>query len=35
MRLQTDGKSLRDIREYIDGKYGKYGPSTPTPFPPA
>ena len=33
--MKADGKSLADIRTYIDGKYGKYGPSTRTPFPPA
>ncbi len=33
--MKAEGKSLADIRSYIDEKYGEYGPSTPTPLPPA
>jgi len=35
MHLRAQGKSLKEIRAYIDEKYGEYGPSTPTPSPPA
>ncbi len=35
MRMQAEGKSLREIREQIDRTYSKYGPGTPTPMPPA
>jgi hypothetical protein len=31
MRLLDKGTPLKEIRAYIDGKYGKFGPSTPTP----
>ncbi len=34
MRLRADGKSPAEIREYVDGRYGKFGPPTPTPLPP-
>jgi len=34
MELKRQGKPLREIRSLIDMKYSKYGPSTPTPFPP-
>jgi hypothetical protein len=29
--MLDEGKPLKEIRAYIDGKYAKYGPSTPTP----
>jgi hypothetical protein len=35
MAMKVEGKSLRTIRTAIDQKYGKFGPTTPTPFPPA
>jgi hypothetical protein len=35
MAMKAEGKPLRTIRAEIDQKYGKYGPSTPTPLPPA
>jgi hypothetical protein len=31
MRLLDQGKSLRDIRAYVDRTYSRFGPSTPTP----
>jgi hypothetical protein len=34
MAMQAEAKPLRAIRAAIDEKYGKYGPSTPTPLPP-
>jgi hypothetical protein len=33
MRLTKDGKSLPEIRQYIDAVYSAFGPSTDTPFP--
>ncbi|MCG0314827.1 MAG: PCYCGC domain-containing protein [Calditerricola sp.] len=33
--LAESGKSTQEIRQHIDAKYGKYGPPTPTPQPPA
>ena len=33
--MQKAGKPLREIRAAIDGKYGRKGPATPTPMPPA
>jgi hypothetical protein len=33
--MKTEGKALREIRAYIDKKYGHFGPGTPTPQPPA
>jgi hypothetical protein len=33
--MTEEGRSLRDIRAYIDGKYGAIGPGTDTPLPPA
>ena len=33
--MTEDGQSLRDIRAYIDGKYGAGGHGTDTPLPPA
>lgn len=32
--LYKEGNSLYDIRNYIDNKFGDYGPSTKTPMPP-
>lgn len=33
--MTAEGRSLRDIRAYIDGKYSDIGPGTDTPLPPA
>jgi hypothetical protein len=33
--MTAEGRSLRDIRAYIDGKYSNIGPGTDTPLPPA
>jgi hypothetical protein len=33
--MTAEGRSLTDIRAYIDGKYGAIGPGTDTPLPPA
>jgi hypothetical protein len=33
--MTAQGRSLRDIRAYIDGKYSNIGPGTDTPLPPA
>jgi hypothetical protein len=33
MAMKAEGTPLRAIRMAIDEKYGKYGPSTPTPLP--
>jgi hypothetical protein len=33
MRLQGEGKPVREIRAFIDETYGQYGLSTPTPRP--
>jgi hypothetical protein len=33
--MTAEGRSLKDIRAYIDGKYGAIGPGTDTPLPPA
>ena len=33
--MKAEKKSLRAIRAAIDEKYGKFGPATPTPLPPA
>lgn len=35
MTMTDQGRSLKDIRAYIDGKYGAVGPGTDTPRPPA
>jgi hypothetical protein len=35
MKLHAEGKPLREIRSFIDEKWGKAGPATPTPLPPA
>jgi hypothetical protein len=35
MAMQAEGKPLRAMRAAIDQKYSKFGPSTPTPLPPA
>ncbi|MDF1597911.1 MAG: PCYCGC motif-containing (lipo)protein [Acidimicrobiia bacterium] len=35
MRMTRDGKAPAEIRQYVDGRYGKFGPATPTPLPPA
>ncbi len=34
MRMKQAGKSVADIRKYVDASYSKYGPPTPTPAPP-
>ena len=34
-RMQEEGRSLREIRDYIDEEYGSIGPGTDTPLPPA
>jgi hypothetical protein len=34
-RLLGEKRSLREIRAAVDAKYGRYGPATPTPAPPA
>ena len=34
-RMQEEGRSLAEIRAYIDQEYGAIGPGTDTPFPPA
>lgn len=31
MRMLDEGKTLRDIRTYVDRTYSRFGPSTPTP----
>jgi len=33
MRMQKAGMPLAQIRREIDTKYGRFGPSTPTPLP--
>lgn len=35
MTMTEEGRSLRDIRTYTDGKYSDIGPGTDTPLPPA
>ncbi len=35
IRLKAEGKTLLEIRQYIDAVYSQYGPSTNTPFPAA
>jgi hypothetical protein len=35
MAMKAEKKPLRAIRAAIDEKYGKFGPATPTPLPPA
>ncbi|NJL94621.1 MAG: hypothetical protein HC915_13300 [Anaerolineae bacterium] len=32
-RLRAQGKSLPEVRSYIDAVYGSFGPGTDTPFP--
>jgi hypothetical protein len=32
--MRKAGKPLREVRTTIDAKYGRKGPSTPTPMPP-
>jgi len=34
MRLQREGKSLKEIRSYIEATYSQFGPGTDTPWPP-
>ena len=31
MRMLDQGKSLKEIRAYVDRTYSRFGPSTPTP----
>ena len=33
MRMTADGKSPAEIRQFVDGRYGRFGPATPTPLP--
>jgi hypothetical protein len=33
MKMHKAGTSLTEIRREIDGKYGRFGPPTPTPLP--
>lgn len=35
MTMRPEGKSLLEIRRYVDDTYGDTGPSTNTPLPPA
>lgn len=35
MKMTDEGRSLRDIRDYIDNNYSNVGPGTDTPLPPA
>ncbi len=34
MRLQTENKTLTEIRSYVDATWGDAGPATDTPLPP-
>ena len=34
MRMLDQGKSLKEIRAYVDRTYSRFGPSTPTPLVP-
>jgi len=34
-RMTAEGKSLKEIRQYVEGKYGGSGPATDTPWPQA
>ncbi len=34
-RMTAEGKSLKEIRQYVEGKYGDKGPATDTPWPQA
>jgi len=34
MRMRPEGKSLYEIRVWVDDTYGDVGPSTDTPMPP-
>lgn len=34
MRLEGEGKSLKEIRSYVDATWSRYGPATATPLPP-
>jgi hypothetical protein len=34
MRLRAEGKTLREIRAYVDKEWGQAGPATDTPLPP-
>jgi hypothetical protein len=34
MEQYPEGKSLREIRAWVDETYGKVGPATNTPYPP-
>jgi hypothetical protein len=33
MRMLDEGKTVKEIRMYVDRTYSKFGPSTPTPMP--
>lgn len=35
IRMTADGTSPAEIRQFIDGRYGRFGPATPTPVPSA
>jgi hypothetical protein len=34
MQLQAEGRTLREIRAFVDEKWDKSGPATDTPLPP-
>jgi hypothetical protein len=34
MTMRPEGKTLREIRDYVDATWGKVGPATDTPYPP-
>ncbi len=34
MRMTAEGKSPAEIRQFVDGRYARFGPPTPTPIPP-
>lgn len=34
MRLRPEGKSMLEIRRWVDDKFGDTGPATDTPLPP-
>lgn len=31
MRMLDEGKTIKEIRAYVDKTYSRFGPSTPTP----
>ncbi|MCC6312461.1 MAG: hypothetical protein IT337_00505 [Thermomicrobiales bacterium] len=34
MKMRPEGKSMREIRQWVEDTYGDVGPSTKTPLPP-